>query len=652
MIVTEREQKLINALIEKDHMTVDDMLLVTKTSKRTLYRDLQSLQGSLKEVDVNLQRDDGGYYLTGNLDALENLHSMQEWKAHERLLAELILLLDGNLNLSDFMERFGSSQPTISNDLSTIEVELAFNDARLRRRKGLVVEASEFSKRSILVGVLAKVLKAIDLFNLTKDSWSKNQVASLIDFDIYQEINQAFDLTELDKFSDKTQFIWRLFFLASMISSIEIEGTSISPSKASLMKTKEITRNIRHSFSPRETAYLANIADILHYEPGTSLLFTEKFDTDFSYKISKFINLMSEEMKIDFERDEKLFDLLNAHLRSTILLPSFFDRSDDVAMIREIEKRNSKMFGVVAKLLNQVFEKKFSKKEIAYITLHFVSTLERSDNVLPLVVALITSNGFVTTEILSGSIKTQFPFIKEINIIQSSQLDKYNLSDFDIIFSTDFLDIKEDYLKVDGILNRKNIQEMSEKLRVVQQSISGRRILRKSTRSFVNLQDFFKISSMLLEDFKIQIIANDGRFSNLIEEIVDSLDEDIVADSKGVQRVIDDRFEKTPFGIPETELVLFHGVHSSILKPHFEIFDLDEEVELLGMDRKNMRAKRVMLLLAPKDSDELVSYLLGKISSSIIENKLYTTIYNSGNYEVIYQLLNQIITESLKEYEA
>lgn len=63
-----------------------------------------------------------------------------------------------------------------------------------------------------------------------------------------------------------------------------------------------------------------------------------------------------------------------------------------------------------------------------------------------------------------------------------------------------------------------------------------------------------------------------------------------------------------------------------------------------------MSVNRILFLTAPQSIDEIYNYILGKISSSIIENTLYTTIYSSGNYDIIYELLSKIIGESFTKY--
>ncbi|MCU0081579.1 hypothetical protein [Streptococcus danieliae] len=54
-------------------------------------------------------------------------------------------------------------------------------------------------------------------------------------------------------------------------------------------------------------------------------------------------------------------------------------------------------------------------------------------------------------------------------------------------------------------------------------------------------------------------------------------------------------------------------------------------------------------MLTPVGEREEVRDLMTAISQSIIENKLYTEIYRTGNQEIVYQLLNTIFAEKMKK---
>lgn len=88
--------------------------------------------------------------------------------------------------------------------------------------------------------------------------------------------------------------------------------------------------------------------------------------------------------------------------------------------------------------------------EITFVTLHFVSTLERSDLVLPLRSALVSNRGRISCEFVMSNLRKNFPFLKKIDLIQNSV--KVVKSQYDVIFTTE----KEfDYLYINPMLDQK-----------------------------------------------------------------------------------------------------------------------------------------------------------------------------------------------------
>ena len=53
MFLTSREQKLIQTFLKRGKLTIAEMMEITDTSRRTLYRDLNNLQKSLPENIIN-----------------------------------------------------------------------------------------------------------------------------------------------------------------------------------------------------------------------------------------------------------------------------------------------------------------------------------------------------------------------------------------------------------------------------------------------------------------------------------------------------------------------------------------------------------------------------------------------------------------------
>ncbi len=642
MLVTSREQKLIQAMIKAGGaLTVAEMLEVTGTSRRTLYRDLEKLQASLP-AGVNLRTSDAGYSLVGDLTELSKAHELVEFTLTERLYGELLLLIENRASIAALTENFGISQPTATSDLRAIEQALAENGLELERERGLRILGNEENIRSVLASNLHSVSKISELLT---GNFAENKILSFLDLTAFFTAKSAFDQVNLPEMTDKTRALMQIFLTTSLLRLAQDQFVSVEnvrrPSKQALSFVQQLlTKLSNQNFSIAEITYLAAVYDVLYFGFGREVLFMEKFDSNFSYKIRQLIDEVSSQLSIEFSKDDRLYGLLYAHLKETDVLPELFsDKQND--FVKKIEADNEKIFQAVKSVLPSVFAKKFSQMEIAFVTLHFVATLERSDLVLPLRAALVTNRGLISYELLISSLRKNFPFLKKIDIIQTSV--NFDKTQYDAVFTTE----KElDYIYVNRTLEQKNLDEIRHKLRMIQQT-SKPVSVDSGEKDFANLNQLFSIGNGILTDFKITEIDNLTNLSDVVNQVVSCVNS---SQPEKLAELLKKRFDETHLAIPETQIALLHGVHASIEHPIFQIFDLTHEVEVLAMNRKMMKIKRVLLLLSPPDVADYAAYLLGKISSSIIENKLYTTIYDSGNTAVISELLRQIITTSIQKY--
>ncbi|MCE2141998.1 PRD domain-containing protein, partial [Streptococcus thermophilus] len=76
--------------------------------------------------------------------------------------------------------------------------------------------------------------------------------------------------------------------------------------------------------------------------------------------------------------------------------------------IKKIKKDNPEIYKAVNESLKLIFDKNFSEMEITFVTLHFVSTLERSDLVLPLRSALVSNRGRISCEFVMSNLRKNF----------------------------------------------------------------------------------------------------------------------------------------------------------------------------------------------------------------------------------------------------
>lgn len=655
MLVTSREQKLIHEFLKGETLTISEMLELTGTSRRTLYRDLDKLQRSLP-TGISLLTSDEGYLLTGDLKLLKEAHELVEYSVVERLHGELMLLIEEKASIASITENFAVSQPTATNDLKLIEQTLLESDLVLEREQGLKISGREESIRSVLV---SSIYNSCTIQEVISGHFSENKLLSLLDLEKFKLAYEIFESVTLpDTMTDKVRVLMQLFLTAVLLRMDEQKFVSTStvrrPSKQSINFVNQLVTGLSAvqnaypeltdlsviNFTIAEITYLAAVYDVLYFGFGREILFMEKFDTDFSYKIRQLIDQVSLKLEIEFGKDDRLYGLLYAHLKESDVLPTLFSEKQN-DFVRRIESENEKIFNAVHQALTRVFNKRFSEMEFAFVTLHFVATLERSDLVLPLRAALVSSRGRISCEFLMSSLRKNFPFLKKIDLIQSST--KFDQSQYDVVFTTE----KElDYLYVSRTLEQKNLDDIRHKLRSIQQKTKTTST-DETQKSFVNLNQLFSTGNEILKEFRVEELTNLSVLSDVVNKVVNAVNKE---NKEELASLLEKRFEETHLAIPDTKIALLHGVHDSVTSPLFRIFDLSQEVEVIAMNRKPLKIKRVLLLLAPPEVPDYVAYLLGKISSSIIENKLYTAIYNSGNYIIVSELLRKIITESIRSY--
>lgn len=650
MLVTKREQKIINEMIKKERVSIADLLDVVGVSRRTLYRDLQNLQQFLPNYNIKLIKIDNFYQFEGDLEQLTDRRVVEVFTQTERHFMELILLIFERGKLTNFIDQFAISHPTATNDLKVIENNLAYTGAGLVREGGLTVIASEYSKRTLLVSSLASNLSTADIFNFDALVYERTKVAQLFNKIYFKQVTDAFEHAKLVDISDRTQGFLRLFFIVTLeriAQSRFIENHyHFHPSKQALDLVTRVVQNLEQTrINLPEILYLANMVDVLHFDKGGNFLFNEKYDTSFSYKVKKLIEEVSSKKGLNFSRDEKILILLNTHLRSSFTLPQLFSDEKN-NLITRIQTEHLALFTIVGDVLVDIFEKKFSNQENALVTLHFVATLESSNRVFPMNALLVTSRGRVSMEFLARNLQTQFPFITSVNIMQVSQLTEGIYDDFDIIFTTEKLEqaaeIGIKLINIAANLVLSNTSEITHQIRLIRNQSYPREFSDVSTDDALDFQDFFVKSQVILQNFSLAKLANTTDFDETLYELMryDKLvDWELLA-----------RFKRTSFGIPNTNLVLIHGISDSVKRPEFKIFDLEQPINVNGMDKKKMQASRILFLIVPQTLDDVYNYILGKISSSIIDNIPDTNIYSSGNFQIIYEFLNKIINDSFTKY--
>ena len=154
MLVTQREQQIIQEFLVKKTLTVADMMEATGASRRTIYRDLDKFQLTLPNMGIYLRTSTEGYYLEGDLARLEQLQELKEFSPQERQKAEIVLLVTKHHSLEELAERFAVSLPTVISDLKHLDKICEENELFLHQDDEIWITGKEEKIRSVLVSIL------------------------------------------------------------------------------------------------------------------------------------------------------------------------------------------------------------------------------------------------------------------------------------------------------------------------------------------------------------------------------------------------------------------------------------------------------------------------------------------------------------------
>ncbi|MGX7376746.1 BglG family transcription antiterminator [Carnobacterium maltaromaticum] len=692
MYFSAREKRIVEILLHNPlGVQIDYLCEEFKVSKRTIYRELSSLEGTLAQYQMKLIKEKGaGYKLIGNEVLLAELKMKlskikNEFDPKQRQSAITCLLLttDEEMKMEAMALDFGVSIGTIQADLASIEEILSGFTIQVQRKKsiGISVKAPESERRQILSGVINSELNEYDFFEFLK-RLEKEQLLDTLDNYFMKYIDneslyianhaiQSVQKRFFEKVTD-SQLQQLIILLAISIHRLKL-GKEITDIQYSIKETDihqpiEIASEL---FADIEKLIEVNVTDHEIYFLALQIrgmnghiqrdIFLENYDVELSFKIKELIHLVSTRIEWDFSHDTTLFYDLMAHLsaalkRSVAPIPQMNN-----PLLEKIKIKYTELYQILEESLASVFpETVFLLNEVAYIVIHFASTYEKKSKTKKLSVLVICSSGIGTAKILENRLKKNIPEINEVLISRIAQLDSLELGSFDLILSTIFLSgFRAEYKVITPLLLEEEIRDIQL---YIKSNFTSTTFLTKDTRQQINttndqIESFqevykgMKVANQILENFDIKAVRYSQTLESTINEICQSLEGLILTDAKVVAAKLMGRLKQAPIGIPETNLALFHCISSEIKFPYFSIYEIKEPLSIIGMDRTSIKMKRILLLLGPEPLSDYDQKVLGEISASIIESNLNMELYNSGARDEIYRLLSKLFLIELTKYK-
>ncbi len=684
MYFSVREKKILALLIAyPDGVLLEQLQEELNVSKRTVYREVSSIEKTIKPLDVQIIKPRGaGYRLVGESINLDKLKTEIEENKEELFtdnvqrqgaIVTTLLMVDEEETIEGLSLDFQVSTSTIVSDLQAIEQSLEDYRLQLLRLKGrgIKIAGREKEKRQILGNLIFNGVNEYEFFQFIDHLEGPDTEAVTDNFFLKQLTPHSLYLARdilyhIPQYSVKevtdNQLQRILILLALSIDRIRQkkyveEEQDSSPKPESMQIASQIMVKVAttcgHSILAQEVRFFAYQLEGINYKKPQNI-FIDHFDVELSYQIKELIRVVSENSGLEFRKDEQLFNDMLTHMsaalkRSLTVLPNMVN-----PLLQKIQEKYSTLTDAVTDGLAEVFpEYHFTEDELGYVVIHFATSLERHPSGKGLFVLVLCSSGIGTARILESRIKKYMPEIQQIQVAKISEMNRLNFKQYDLILATLFLpEFTLPYKVISPLLLDEEIQELRgyiHNLRPETERMAEAEPVQEPGDTFDDLYETMRTANHLLNQLQVKPFAAEETVELTLEKIVNELEGTIVSNAEYVTQKVIDRYIVAPIGVPNTNFALFHSANKCVMEPFFAIYDLDKAFSILGMDKKSIKLTRILLLLAPDPMKEAQKGILGKISSSVIESDLNTEIYKFGNHELVYQLLSSLFIKEIKE---
>lgn len=685
---TEREKSILNLLLAYPKgVTQKDIQDELDISKRTVYREISHIEESLRQLNLRLDKPrNEGYYLIGSDEdktALRdqlNAHPYGDLSKAQRQNAIALMVLSGQgiSTVEAMAYDFSVSVRTLNTDMASVKASLSEYAIQIESssHSNMKVKGEETVIRQLIVNLLDYNIKEIDFFLYFNQMTEQGQMPhledaffiQLIPSKIYEIAHQIFKSNLIhQKLSNLPDNQLKMIILSFVVNIFRIQqGHSIHSEilakdqsshfiRLSHQMYEIIAKEMKLAIDFNERHMFARQLEGMNFNRPQNI-FSNNFDTELSYRVAELTRKISAKTGYDFRQDNRLFEDLLTHLNAALKRLDQAITSDDIILDKMIAGYPN-LHEAVDLSLKEVFpDVTFTKEEMAYIIIHYASSIERQPISRNLKIVILSAGGFGTSKILESRFSNKIPEVKQLDIVKVSQMSKVDYNQYDLILSTSFLaGFNYPYQVISPLLLDDEIMAIRQEIKHLSQSKERTQAIQQANGSadmqFERLYQLVNTANKILEKFDIHQVQSKETVEASLLEIIQGLSEHVVEDPDQVTKRVIERYLEAPIGIPHSNIALFHSTNPQVKEAFFSIYELDRSFEILGMDRTTIELKRILLLLAPEPLSRENELLLGKISSSVIDNDLNTEIYKSGTKAIVLQLLSALFVEETTTFE-
>ncbi|WP_323703270.1 BglG family transcription antiterminator [Mammaliicoccus sp. Dog046] len=420
-MLSKRQSNMLSYLSsENGFVTISELALLFQVSERTIQYDLEFLESYQKRLDINVDRNKSlgvkvSYREDHHRDAQVELDI--HYSKNERKEQIILRLFESSKPMSSqsLADLLNVSRRTVVDDLKSVQLWLESYELLLvyKRNKGFVIEGNEQKLREAYAHVVHEYFRkstaqiGIDLFSKDELEKIRRAVISTLSNQDFQLVQVAIDgliyhiIIAIHR--AREDFVFEIpddeYDRLSKTETFEIA--------IQMMNRLEDVFDI--AFPKSEAAFIT-----LHLLGArVNKYHDEETQHELSDLTQLLIQKVSAQIGIPLNHDHKLATGLVTHLQPAIHRMTF-NMSHTNPLKNEILKEYYDLVLAIQQhiwILEENYQVTFNEDEIAYLALHFASSIERLSNeeVVQIKVILLCGSGIGTSQLLKSRITNIYP---------------------------------------------------------------------------------------------------------------------------------------------------------------------------------------------------------------------------------------------------
>ncbi len=581
-----RQIKLIQLLLNnvETYLNGQEVATFLNVSNRTVRNDIKTINATFLE-DLIISTQSKGYQLNTNIYATKEIESLLE----ERMSRENKLLITIAYKL--FMEHhtytlheleslYHLSKTEVMDCLTRIQNWATKFDVAvsLKKKQGIIIDATTTNINNAVLH-----LNQLSNYDFKVEDLIVQELPKAHTQKMRQIINQNLQHFGLQASDNKVQQL--LVHLILLIKRTQPDCLDWKADVESLAIAKKCIQDINHSLRYQlnnETSELFSFFISYHFNKfdlGVQQLFIQSY-------IDHLIQLMDEKISFAFSRDAILKHNMNVHFSRTYLriMRNVYLNNPLTAQIKKLYPFIFNTLYEAIHQLSQDTDIQLSEDEIAFLTIHFQSSIERTKPT-QINVIIACYYGIGVSTLLAEKIKKLNNAISIVDTLKLEELQSYDFKSIDLLITTHDFNVSNisnlpKVIQVSPLFSDDDAKHIESFLKVIQNPMSHK-------------DDLSPIQFSIESDFKLKNLTDILSIFNRTEEILQQHH----ATLKGYIESAMER-ERQSSTFIGNGIAIPHGNPEKVLKSHVIIFKAPQPIPW-----KQHNVKLVFFLaIAKKDS--------------------------------------------------